>query len=128
MIRKLHDPTISFEEYLHYAKESRAWEASAANAESTSLEGSALKRRFRLGKEKKIIQGEAPQPAIGNAIATEKHSLAKESLKNGSVTGVVTSNVTDDEWSTASRAARTATWGAVFFLLTTDILGPFSVP
>jgi hypothetical protein len=129
MIRKLHDPTISFEEYLYYAKESRAWEGSAANSEPTHLEGSSLKRHLRLGKEKNVIQGEAPQPEISNnETIAEKDVMTKESPKNGSVMGVVTSNVTDDEWSTASRAARTATWGAVFFLLTTDILGPFSVP
>lgn len=34
--------------------------------------------------------------------------------------------ISDDEWVQASRAARTATWGAVFYLITTDILGPFS--
>ncbi|KXL46487.1 MAG: hypothetical protein FE78DRAFT_146064 [Acidomyces sp. 'richmondensis'] len=36
--------------------------------------------------------------------------------------------VSDEEWQVASRAARTATWGAIFYLITTDILGPFSVP
>ena len=38
------------------------------------------------------------------------------------------STVSDDEYVTASRAARSATWGAVFYLITTDILGPFSTP
>jgi len=37
-------------------------------------------------------------------------------------------SVSVEEWSSASRALRTATWGAVFYLITTDILGPFSVP
>lgn len=36
--------------------------------------------------------------------------------------------VSDDEWTNASRAMRTATWAAVFYLITTDILGPFNVP
>ncbi|KAI2637461.1 transmembrane amino acid transporter protein-domain-containing protein [Xylaria nigripes] len=36
--------------------------------------------------------------------------------------------VTDEEWTNASRAFRTASWGAVFYLITTDILGPFAVP
>ena len=34
--------------------------------------------------------------------------------------------ISDEEWINASRAARTATWAAVFYLITTDILGPFS--
>lgn len=36
--------------------------------------------------------------------------------------------VTDEEWVHAARAARTATWGAVFYLITTDVLGPYSTP
>lgn len=37
-------------------------------------------------------------------------------------------NVSDAEWKNASRAVRTAGWTSVFYLITTDILGPFSVP
>lgn len=36
--------------------------------------------------------------------------------------------ITDEEWSRTSRAVRTASWSAVFYLLTMDILGPFSAP
>ena len=36
--------------------------------------------------------------------------------------------ILDEEWIRASRAARTASWSAVFYLLTMDILGPFYVP
>lgn len=129
--RKLHDPTISFEEYLHYAKEARAWEASAANAVSATLEGSVLKRHFRLdGKQKEAIHEETPrEQETGQISASEKRSITEESPKNGSVAGVVgPSIITDDEWANAARAARTVTWGAVFFLLTTDILGPYSAP
>jgi hypothetical protein len=36
--------------------------------------------------------------------------------------------ISDDEWTNASRAVRTATWAAIFYLITTDILGPFNVP
>lgn len=38
------------------------------------------------------------------------------------------STISDAEWSQAARAARTATWSAVFFLVTADIMGPYSVP
>jgi hypothetical protein len=38
------------------------------------------------------------------------------------------STVTDLEWRQASRAARTASWGSIFFLITTDILGPSGAP
>ncbi|CAG8978706.1 hypothetical protein HYALB_00004689 [Hymenoscyphus albidus] len=37
-------------------------------------------------------------------------------------------NVSVAEWKNASRAIRTAGWSSIFYLITTDILGPFSVP
>jgi hypothetical protein len=36
--------------------------------------------------------------------------------------------VSDREWDQAQRAARTAGWAAVFYLITTDVLGPYTVP
>ena len=36
-------------------------------------------------------------------------------------------SITDVEWTNASRAFRTATWAACFYLITTDILGPFGI-
>lgn len=35
--------------------------------------------------------------------------------------------ISDEEWTNASRAFRTASWGACFYLITTDILGPYGV-
>jgi len=34
-----------------------------------------------------------------------------------------TLTVSDEEWAT-----RNATWGAVFYLITTDLFGPMSIP
>ena len=36
--------------------------------------------------------------------------------------------ISNEEYERASRAARTASWSAMFYLMTMDILGPFSVP
>lgn len=36
--------------------------------------------------------------------------------------------VSETEWERAQRATRTATWGTIFYLITTDILGPYNVP
>ena len=36
--------------------------------------------------------------------------------------------ISSEEYERASRAARTASWSAMFYLMTMDILGPFSVP
>ncbi|UKZ78770.1 hypothetical protein TrVFT333_006515 [Trichoderma virens FT-333] len=35
-------------------------------------------------------------------------------------------DISEGEWTQASRAARTATWASIFYLITTDVLGPFS--
>jgi len=37
-------------------------------------------------------------------------------------------HISDEEWTNASRALRTATKSAIFYLITTDILGPFGLP
>lgn len=36
--------------------------------------------------------------------------------------------VSAEQWEQASRAVRTASWGAIFYLTVTDILGPTSAP
>lgn len=105
------DPEILFEEYLHYAKISRA--------EEHEYEGNLVKRNepFSLGGiiKNRFSKGHVHQentPAEENAVTTH-HDF---------------STVTDREWRQASRAARTASWGTVFFLITTDILGPSGAP
>lgn len=124
--RKIHDPSISFEEYLHFAAETRNWESSAANA--TTLSGptglkAALRGHSRL--EKKTHHVAAEDTSIDGVTRNEKSLTGGEAQVSPASTNP---SISDDEWSTAARAGRTATWGAVFFLMTTDILGPFSVP
>jgi hypothetical protein len=36
--------------------------------------------------------------------------------------------ISDGEWQQAQSAARTAGWAAIFYLIATDVLGPYSVP
>ena len=104
MIHKLHDPTISFEEYLYYAKESRAWEDSAANVAQPGLKGPKTALKNYLGqreKQREIIQGIRPdEPDVEPMAANEKSSIKKGRSKDGSVPAAVTNGVTDDEWST----------------------------
>lgn len=56
---------------------------------------------------------------------SEPNTSAEKTRSN---TGDIVTGVTDAEWKRASRAIRTAGWGGVFYLITTDILGPFSTP
>jgi hypothetical protein len=108
-MRALHDPTVSFEEYHYYANQSRAIE----NAE-------VVPKRQNRGFLSTII------PDIGQS--------TDEKRRASLVPGVNVSDrdqhatVTDEEWINASRAVRTATAGAIFYLITTDILGPFGLP
>ncbi|KAI0182949.1 transmembrane amino acid transporter protein-domain-containing protein [Xylaria flabelliformis] len=98
--RKVHDSAVTFEEYYYYAQRTRE--------EQLLLEAPQLQWRGVFSSKKKTA--EAGQGQVSHAEAS-----------SGQL-------VTDEEWANASRAFRTASWGAVFYLITTDILGPFAVP
>jgi len=138
VLRTLHDSNISFEEYLYYAKLTRAEEerlyGPGSNYQETSSGIGAFFKGKILRKEVKRRESvEIPRLSIsaqGEPVATngsEKHGTTtpqsdekRDPERSGSLV------ITDEEWIRASRAARTATWGAIFYLITTDILGPFS--
>ncbi|KAI9694370.1 MAG: hypothetical protein M1820_008970 [Bogoriella megaspora] len=153
VLKTLHDPNVSFEEYLYYAKISRADEErlygpgseyaqNKTGILSRFLPGtqSALGRFPGLNKEKKedviVAEGEnGTQLQHFDKETLESPEARRKSLTTAANVGagpkggqIDTSMISDAEWLAASRAARTATWGAVFYLITTDILGPFSVP
>ncbi|KAK8009810.1 hypothetical protein PG990_008775 [Apiospora arundinis] len=101
--RKLHDPTVTFEEYLHYAQQTRIEEASHPPVgRETKLWSLIFPSKSDAGVAQKEASGEKANPS--------------------------SADVSDDEWTNASRALRTATRGACFYLITTDILGPSSLP
>src|SRR5690349_15423221 len=154
ILKNLHDSDVTLEEYMHYAKISRDEErrlygpgttyyetpgplsyfakTKIARKESISSEG--FGRRLSLveavtvgkdgffGKEKGFLPDD------------RRTSDARPTTDGGlEPNGGPTPNgrpepfeITDEEWINASRAARTATWGAIFYLIATDILGPFS--
>jgi len=109
---KLHDPSITIEEYMHYAAITRADDRNVdAPHTDNAMKVAGLKSLNPFAKKR--------EPAV--ATTTELNEKATtESSPNGRFV------ITEEEYIQASRAVRTATWGAVFFLLTTDILGPFS--
>ena len=127
--QKLHDPSVYFEEYLHYAAISR---------NDSRYEDPNHEYTFRSKKKAALpstteIQGQNGGVHEKDAAAMD-HSTEKEiegtSQNSSSGSPAYTPRyleISDEEWVTASRAARTATWGAIFYLITTDILGPFSV-
>lgn len=140
---------MQLEEYLYYAELSRSYESGL----STDVGYSAAVKRLRSannGTEKMSIlsvlkgKGASHGEEHDNAVERDRTSDGKgdtESSPSQSDDEKRRANDTSDEhspvpdgypteseWFHASRALRTATWGAVFYLITTDILGPYSVP
>ncbi|KAF2137207.1 uncharacterized protein K452DRAFT_236198 [Aplosporella prunicola CBS 121167] len=110
-----HNPDITFEEYLYYANETREYE------KTLSTKGHGLSSiRTVFSRDKK--------PKAEESTQTQEGQARPGGTGGPDATAGVFDVVSDEEWHQASRAARTATWGSVFYLITTDILGPYSVP
>lgn len=121
-VQNLHDPSVTFEEYLHYASVSRA----DTRWNSTSADVKPLKAKLLTPFKRQGVQ-------VGESTGSRDSDTSPNEKKNE--TGIVPANATfsprtlviaDEEYVQASRAVRTASWGAVFYLITTDILGPYS--
>jgi hypothetical protein len=138
-LRTMHDKNVSFEEYLYHAKISRAEEKRLYGPGSDFQEGTGPVKSFILKNvaRKQSVAREDPakglsisEAALGGregAFPSDKKETAVEDSTPDTANGTTDRwEITDQEWVNASRAARTATWGAVFYLITTDILGPFS--
>lgn len=110
------DNTVpNLETYMHYAKIQRDREAlSAKNDAEGAHRGSLISRIFKGSQE-------SDKRSVVSAHSDGKN-VAPSSEEGGGAL------VTADEYRAASGALRTATWGSVFYLITTDILGPYSTP
>ncbi|KAJ5812900.1 Amino acid transporter transmembrane [Penicillium robsamsonii] len=109
------DSSIAFENYVYWAKRSREVEKHI----STDDAGLAYWRK-RLFRQKS-------DATVPNTSATtepnDKHNIKTNGDSTGDGWGI-----TETEWEQAQRAGRTVTWGSIFYLITTDILGPTNVP
>jgi hypothetical protein len=111
--RALYDSNVTLEEYMYYAEKARAEEdALAATAPPSTwieyiLPSKSASRRIE-GVQPTANDVKTSSPAEGDH---ENHRL----------------EITDLEWTNASRALRSASAAACFYLITTDILGPFGV-
>lgn len=120
---------VSFEEYLHYASITRAEERVAneayRNARGPSTIKSLLIDRFQVSpKEHKKREEKLSRQVTGPTQSTDEKNIHATSPTPGSPP----SPVDNPELHTANRALRTAGWGSVFYLITTDILGPSNTP
>lgn len=110
-MRALHDPNVSFEEYHYYAEQTRAEQDAIVAPKG--------------GSRNLLLMLTPKGPAQDDGYEKRRASL---------VPAVNISNqerratISDEEWTNASRSIRIATAGAIFYLITTDILGPFSLP
>ena len=111
-IQKLHDPRVSFEEYLHYAAITRA----------DTRHEQAPRVKQSLAKSLNPWYHSGVTAAASTGTSDEKNGIGGKDSE-GSPRPY---DISESEYVTASRAVRTATWGAVFYLITTDILGPWS--
>ncbi|PYH81842.1 hypothetical protein BO82DRAFT_310027 [Aspergillus uvarum CBS 121591] len=121
------DSSISFENYLFWAKRSRDFEKHIR----TDNQGFQHMWNVMLGRASKET---APAPRIVDSTTNEKQKAMSEKADSGDGYGGEREGngdqygITETEWELAQRAARTATWGSIFYLITTDILGPTNVP
>jgi hypothetical protein len=117
--RLLHDPKVSFYEYFHYAKLTRAEEEETfrTNPPTTGL----LQVLFPT----KSSGGVTPIPTSPG----ERNSGSDEKEVSEKNVGEPRPRIeiSEAEWTNASRAIRTASGSACFYLITTDILGPFGI-
>jgi len=120
----LHDPSVLFEEYRYFAEKTRAEEEVAFATDPPSV--GLMQVLFPTKSDGGVKQRPLPtsQQRTGERV-NEKHSSDKEASGNDSE--LERMNISDIEWTNASRATRTATASACFYLITTDILGPFGV-
>lgn len=130
--RRLHDPDVTFEEYMYYAAKSRAEEDASASAEAAEAETAAPARARTTFMDVFL-------PSVRGGVRELKGvpAAADGTTGTGTRAGVlldvnlsdprVRAAISDEEWTNASRALRTATAAACFYLITTDILGPFGV-
>ena len=97
--RKLHDENVTFEEYHYYALRTREEEK---HLESPKLNWMALLNRKK--PEHEVASQEDP-----NLGAAHHHTELNYSSKEQRI------QISDEEWRNASRAFRTASWGACEF-------------
>ena len=118
------DPTVTYEEYVYWAKIEREMEMEenkTFQAEHGSPLLNSIKNAFsKEGRQKAKADKQARLQTL--ATVGEKQPDSESTPENESL------KVSDAEWRTAARALRTASWGQMFFLITTDILGWSGAP
>ncbi|KAJ4305796.1 hypothetical protein N0V90_001328 [Kalmusia sp. IMI 367209] len=112
------DAAIQFEEYHYWAKRSREYEKTI-ETKGVGIFGIFQRNTNSKNRHERSTDGQTEG-------SQEKDKKAVPPNDAAVVDGRY--DVADSEWENAQRAMRTATWGSIFYLITTDILGPYNVP
>jgi hypothetical protein len=105
----MYDAAVTIEEYMYWAAISREEEVALLKVK---------------GPVSKLL-------GMGHSTSNDRdarHDVSAIELKDTKVQSTSAPVVSKNEWDQAQRAARTAGWAAVFYLITTDVLGPYTVP
>ncbi|KAJ5904442.1 hypothetical protein N7504_006825 [Penicillium tannophilum] len=126
------DPTVSYEEFTYWAKVEREMELEEGRRMKALTSGQgvmgAIKGYFSLN----AYEDDKTKNDTSRALQTheevtqwskdEKSPVIKDDGGTSPIAPSGTHDI-DAEWRQASRALRTASWGGIFYLITTDILG-----
>lgn len=126
------DPTVTYEEFVYWAKLEREMEVEEnkqfhAEHGKSPLANMIKSRLTKQGRQ----QAKAEKEERLNTLQTLGEKQPADVVIHGVSQGEPVESslkVTDAEWRTAARALRTASWGQMFFLITTDILGWSAAP
>ncbi|KAF2226910.1 transmembrane amino acid transporter protein-domain-containing protein [Elsinoe ampelina] len=116
--RKLHDTAVGFEEYHFYAQQARREEAHNSGSAANGPKGF-LATIFPARFSKSSSSNAASDPAAHDKAPVPNVNLSSHDARM---------HISESEWTNASRALRLATWPSMFYLITTDILGPYGLP
>lgn len=121
------DGSVTFEEYIYWAKIERA-EEHEANRKYVEMQGPTSVRNVLKGRFSKGIHHDEKKRQRELAVSSVVGSDGEKDKAETSVVSSTDGAVSEEEWRTASRALRTASWGTMFYLITTDILGWSTTP
>ncbi|CAJ2509694.1 Uu.00g147200.m01.CDS01 [Anthostomella pinea] len=115
---------VSFEEYMYHAAITRA-EEQEANARFIAARGPRTLKNIIKGRFTRTKDPQVPSGEVAGSLSEGNTGEKGGYVQNDSMSRY---GVTPDQRNTVSRAVRTASWGTIFYLITTDILGPMGAP
>ncbi|KAE8448332.1 hypothetical protein EG329_009576 [Mollisiaceae sp. DMI_Dod_QoI] len=120
-------PDVTYEEFTHWAKIERELEEVEFRRYKSLTAGQSFLEGIKGYFVSNAYEDAQARHDTSNVLGTSGESGSKVDEKAGdsSLSPIPPSNSSDldAEWRQASRALRTAGWGAIFYLITTDILG-----